>query len=237
MRAIAIIGTGASSVQFMPEIAPRAEHLTVFQRTPPWMGPTADYHDPVSDGQKWLFAHVPTYSEWNRFWIFWRSDEVIAAGRAEVDPEWDTANESVSMLNDFVRTMLASYLELQFHDRPDLVPHVVPPYPPVRQAVRARQRHLGDDVEARQRHPGDGRPSARSPPSGVVTADGVEHDVDVIIYGTGFQASKFLTPMRITGATASTCTSSGTATPAPTSGSRFPASRTSSACTGRTPTS
>ena len=44
---IAVIGTGASSVQFTPEIAPRAGHLFLFQRTPPWMGPTADYHDPV----------------------------------------------------------------------------------------------------------------------------------------------------------------------------------------------
>ena len=36
------------------------------------MGPTPDYHDAVSDGLKWLYAHVPSYSEWNRFWIFWR---------------------------------------------------------------------------------------------------------------------------------------------------------------------
>jgi len=36
-------------------------------------------------------------------------------------------------------------------------------------------------------------------PTGIVTADGVEHEVDVIIYGTGFQASKFLTPMKVTG--------------------------------------
>jgi len=36
-------------------------------------------------------------------------------------------------------------------------------------------------------------------PTGIITTDGVAHDVDVIIYGTGFQASKFLTPMKVTG--------------------------------------
>jgi 4-hydroxyacetophenone monooxygenase len=39
----------------------------------------------------------------------------------------------------------------------------------------------------------------RITPSGVVTADGVEHEVDALVYGTGFQASRFLTPMRVTG--------------------------------------
>ncbi len=61
-----------------PRSRPRAGHLFVFQRTPPWMGPTADYHDPVSDGQQWLYAHVPTYSEWNRFWMFWRMGDGVA---------------------------------------------------------------------------------------------------------------------------------------------------------------
>jgi 4-hydroxyacetophenone monooxygenase len=92
---VAVIGTGASSVQFTPEIAPRAQHLFLFQRTPPWMGPTPDYHDPVPDGQRWLYAHVPTYSEWNRFWMFWRmGDGTIPTVR--VDPEWDSSNGTVT---------------------------------------------------------------------------------------------------------------------------------------------
>ncbi len=46
-RNIAVIGTGASAFQFVPEIAPLARELKVFQRTPPWLGPTPDYHDKV----------------------------------------------------------------------------------------------------------------------------------------------------------------------------------------------
>ena len=194
---VAVIGTGASSVQFTPEIAPRAGHLTLFQRTPPWMGPTEDYHDAVPAGQRWLYTHVPTYSEWNRFWMFWRMGDGALPG-VRVDPEWDTAKGSVSAVNDFMREMLASYLETQFAARPDLLPHVIPTYPPgAKRLLRDNGVWAGaltrdnvtlvtDDIR-------------EITPAGIVTADGTEHAVDVIVYGTGFEASKFLTPMRVTG--------------------------------------
>ena len=193
-----MIGTGASSVQFTPEIAPRAGDLFLFQRTPPWLGPSPDYHEAVPDGQRWLYAHVPTYSEWNRFWMFWRMGDGSIPG-VRVDPEWDTANGTVSAINDFMRTMLASYLEREFADRPDLLPHVDPDVPARRQAAAARQRRVGRRADARQRHARHRRRSARSRRPGIVTADGTAHDVDVIVYGTGFQASNFLTPMQVTG--------------------------------------
>src|SRR5690606_24221949 len=47
-KRVAVIGTGASAVQFIPEIAPVVGELLVFQRTPPWLGPTPDYHDEVA---------------------------------------------------------------------------------------------------------------------------------------------------------------------------------------------
>ena len=194
---VAVIGTGASSVQFTPEIAPRAGELFVFQRTPPWMGPTPDYHEAVPEGQRWLYAHVPTYSEWNRFWMFWRmGDGSIRSVR--VDPEWDTTNGTVSAINDFMRTMLASYLEREFADRPDLLPHVVPTYPPgAKRLLRdngvwaaALTRDNVTLVTDRIRE---------ITPTGIVTADGTAYDVDVIVYGTGFEASHFLEPMQVTG--------------------------------------
>src|SRR3954447_24601443 len=49
-KRVAVIGTGASAVQFIPEIAPMAGELLVFQRTPPWLGPTPEYHEPVEPG-------------------------------------------------------------------------------------------------------------------------------------------------------------------------------------------
>ena len=128
-KTVAVIGTGASAVQFIPEIAPEVGELLVFQRTPPWLGPTPDYHDAVSPGLRWLYGHVPSYSEWNRFWIFWRmGDGALDAVR--VDETWEPKGQAVSAGNDLVRMVLTGYLGLEFADRPDLLESVVPVYPP-----------------------------------------------------------------------------------------------------------
>ena len=106
-----MIGTGASAVQFIPEIAPEVGELLVFQRTPPWFGPTPDYHDEVSPGLRWLYGHVPSYSEWNRFWIFWRmGDGVLDAVRVDDDVGAEGRSRS-AWCNDIVRMMLTGYLE------------------------------------------------------------------------------------------------------------------------------
>src|SRR5436305_12500951 len=197
-KRVAVIGTGASAVQFVPEIAPVVGELLVFQRTPPWLGPTPEYHETVPPGLRWLYQHVPSYSEWNRFLIFWRMGDGVLEN-VRVDPEWVAQGnkESVSAMNDFTRLMLAEYLNTEFADRPDLCEQVMPHYPPgskrmlrdngvwartlKRDNVQLITDHLDEITE-----------------TGVV-AGGVEHEVDVIIYGTGFQASKFLTPMRVPG--------------------------------------
>jgi 4-hydroxyacetophenone monooxygenase len=196
-KRVAVIGTGASAVQFVPEIAAEAGELLVFQRTPPWLGPTPDYHDAVSPEQQWLYAHVPSYSEWNRFWIFWRMGDGVLPG-VTVDPEWDPSTGSVSFMNEMVRMLMTEYLKTEFADRPDLVEQVVPKYPP------GAKRMLRDNgIWARTLKRDNVQMLTEKiqeiTPAGVVTADGVEHEVDVIVYGTGFQASKFLTPMKVTG--------------------------------------
>ncbi len=196
-KRVAVIGTGASAVQFVPEIAPAVGALTLFQRTPPWLGPTADYHDAVAPGLQWLYGHVPSYSEWNRFWIFWRmGDAAIEAVR--VDDDWDRSLGSVGPLNEMLRMLLTGYLEAEFADRPDLLPHVVPTYPP---GAKRLLRDNGVWARALKRDNVTlvSESIERITPNGVVTTDGTEHPVDVIVYGTGFEASKFLTPMTVTG--------------------------------------
>ena len=59
-------------MQLIPEIAADVGELLVFQRTPAWMVPTPEYHDGVPAGLTWLYQHVPSYSEFNRFCIFWK---------------------------------------------------------------------------------------------------------------------------------------------------------------------
>jgi 4-hydroxyacetophenone monooxygenase len=200
-KRVAVIGTGASAMQFIPEIAPEAGELLVFQRTPAWISPTPDYHDEVSPGLRWLYGHVPSYSELNRFAIFWRmGDGALDAVR--VDEAWTSrpgaTRDSVSEINEMARLLLVDYITAEFADRPDLLAHVIPTYPPgAKRGVRDNgiwARTLKrDNVRLITDRIGE------ITPAGIRMADGTEHAVDVIIYGTGFEASKFLTPMQVTG--------------------------------------
>ncbi len=196
-KRVAVIGTGASAVQFIPEIAPNVGELLVFQRTPPWFGPTDNYHAAVEPGLRWLYAHVPSYSEWNRFYIFWKMGDGVLAG-VRVDPDWEPKDHAVGLFNDMLRQLLTAYLDAEFADRPDLREKVLPTYPP---GAKRLLRDNGVWADALKRENVELITDAirEITPTGVVTADGVAHDVDVIIYGTGFQASKFLTPMTVTG--------------------------------------
>ena len=196
-KRVAVVGTGASAAQFIPEIAPVVGELLVFQRTPAWFGPTPDYHEPVAPGLQWLYRHVPSYSEWNRFLIFWKmGDGAIANVR--VDPEWQGDGGSVSAMNEFVRAMLTEYLKAEFADRADLLEKVVPTYPPgAKRMIRDNGVWAATLKRDNVRLVTD--PIAEITPRGIVTGEGEEHAVDAIIYGTGFHASKFLTPMRVAG--------------------------------------
>ena len=169
-KRVAVIGTGASAVQFIPEIAGDVGELLVFQRTPPWLGETPDYHDEVAPGLRWLYSHVPSYSEWNRFWIFWKMGDGVLEG-VRVDPEWEPKHASVSTMNDFVRMMLTEYFKAQFADRPDLLEQVVPTYPPgAKRMLRDNGVWAGaltrDNVAARHRlDPRDHARRVSSPPT------------------------------------------------------------------------
>ena len=183
--------------QFVPEIAPKVKHLTVFQRTPPWLGPTPNYHDDVGEGQKWLLKHVPTYAQWYRFWIFWMMTDGILP-LVKRDPNWTARTDSVSAENDMLREMLTQYMQAQVADRQDLKDAVVPKYPMGgKRSVRDNGVWLSalkrDNVELVT------DAIAEITPTGLRTKSGREIEVDVLIYGTGFQASHFLEPMRFKG--------------------------------------
>jgi 4-hydroxyacetophenone monooxygenase len=196
-KRVAVIGTGASAAQFIPIVAEQAAQVLVMQRTANWLAPTLDYHDDFPEGQRWLLNHLPYCSQWYRFWLFWRYAEGMLPA-CHVDPEWDGQGHSVSALNEQMRLMLGMYLGLCFGDRPDLLAQVMPDYPP---AAKRILRDNGiwaatlkrDNVQLITDH------ITAIEPSGLRMADGMLHEIDVLIYGTGFQASKFLTPMHVTG--------------------------------------
>ena len=196
-KKVVVIGTGASAAQFIPLVAEDAGHLTVFQRTPAWFLPTPDYHDAVTPEALWLFRNVPGYANWYRYFIFWQNVEGVRAA-ALVDPTWDQGERSVSPVNDGAREILTAYIHGQFADRPEMIPDVVPDYPPF---AKRFIRDNGAWAEAVKRDDvslvTDG--IAQVTAEGVETVDGTLHEADVIVYGTGFTASDFLMPMKVVG--------------------------------------
>jgi 4-hydroxyacetophenone monooxygenase len=117
---------------------------------------------------------------------------------ARVDPNWESDGTSVSFMNDFLRMMLTEYLDAEFADRPDLLAHVVPKYPPTAKRL-LRDNGVWAGALKRDNTTLVTAEIEAITPTGIRTADGVEREVDVIVYGTGFQASKFLTPMTVRG--------------------------------------
>jgi 4-hydroxyacetophenone monooxygenase len=196
-KRVAVIGTGASSCQFVPIVAEQAASLTVFQRTAPWLIPAERYHQPVAEGFQQLLGTVPYYAEWYRFWMFWRGAEGMLPA-ATVDPEYPPTERAVSATNEMFRDLLSAWTAALTEGDDTLRAQLTPDYPPL------AKRFVVDDgswVRALRR-PNVSLvtdPIERIDERGVRTAGGGGADVDVVIYATGFQASRFLTPMRVIG--------------------------------------
>ena len=127
-KRVAVIGTGASAFQFVPEIAPQVAHMDVFQRTPPWLGPTDNYHDPVPDAFQWAVEHIPNYDKWYRFWLFWMlTDGIIPSVTAEKG--WNGPAGTIGAANAELRSALVEKIAAQVEANPSLLDHVVPKYP------------------------------------------------------------------------------------------------------------
>ena len=86
-KRVVVVGSGASAFQLVPTIAGQVEHLTVFQRSAPWMFENPIYHEDVPAGKKWCLQSLPFYTRWFRFLIFWPACDG-AHDTVFVDSEW-----------------------------------------------------------------------------------------------------------------------------------------------------
>lgn len=196
-KRVAVIGTGASAFQVVPSIAGVVDELTVFQRNPPWTLPSPNYVDEIEEDQLWLFRLVPSYARWFRFYQFWTSVE----GRrrfTQAEADWDKPG-SVSAANQELREKLTEFLTETFGDRPDLLEKVIPAYPPGAKRMLRDNGAWARALKQDNAHLETGK-ILEFTPRGIRTDDGVEHEADVIIYGTGFSAQQFLSSFTVTGA-------------------------------------
>jgi len=196
-KRVAVIGTGASAMQLIPEVAEQARDVRIFMRTPPWIYPSPSYRHDVPDGEHWLIDHVPHYARWYHFLLFWLDGEGLYASVTK-DPGWPHQERSVSPENQALREFLIDSIKQEVGEDSALVEKLTPEHAPCgkrllvddgtwyRSLLRDDVQLITEDIE-------------RITSTGLVTDDGAEHEVDALVFATGFHASRFLWPMEIKG--------------------------------------
>jgi cation diffusion facilitator CzcD-associated flavoprotein CzcO len=182
-KKVAVVGTGASAVQFVPEVAEQAAHLTVFQRTGNWFVPRRNR--PYPRAWRELIKRVPVVQRLRRGYLFCYLELVTAAIRHP---------RTVGRL---LSTWSYAFMRRQLRGHPELRERVWPNYTFGCKRVLFSSSFLPalmrENVELVT------EPIARLRPEGVETADGRVHEADCVIYGTGFKTTDFMFPMAITG--------------------------------------
>ncbi|MGW5141680.1 flavin-containing monooxygenase [Nocardia beijingensis] len=181
-KRIACIGTGASAIQYIPRIQPAAGHLTLFQRSAAWVLPKADVE--YSAVHHALFKYFPPSRLAERFAI-WSIFELLALGLTDL-PSIKTP----------VIALADRHREKQVPD-PELRAKLTPDY-----AAGCKRGLFSNEYFPALAQPNvtvETTAIEAITPTGIRTADGVEHDVDVIIFGTGFKGTEFLAPINIYG--------------------------------------
>jgi cation diffusion facilitator CzcD-associated flavoprotein CzcO len=179
---VAVIGTGASAIQFVPEIQPQVAHLSLFQRTAPYLLPRLD--TAFSDAHHKLFRRLPIIQKAERA-AWWMVGEALSIAFLYSKP-----------LSRFVAALSRWHMMRQLNNF-ELFEKVWPDY-----AVGCKRILFSNDYLPSLRQPNVdvvSDPIEEIAETGVRTSDGLVHEVDVIIYGTGFTASDFLAPMKILG--------------------------------------
>lgn len=194
-KRVVMIGTGASGMQVAPTIAPIVKHLTIVQRSPHWAIRHPLYHETVPTSVRWAMRHIPFYSNWFRFRLYFAASDMFHA-TLSMDPDWPHKDISLNAANHRMREELTTHIKDELSDRPDLWDKVIPNYPPF------GKRLLRDNNWYKTLT----RDNVGLVASGVdriepdaVIAGGNRYPADVIVYASGFEASRMLGPIDIRG--------------------------------------
>ncbi|WP_195908552.1 NAD(P)/FAD-dependent oxidoreductase [Novosphingobium sp. Gsoil 351] len=194
-KAVGLIGTGSTGSQLMPEVALQARHLTVYQRTPHWVTPIRGYRNPVSPETRWLLDTLPGYANW--FCYSHHVAQMQSQNLHEIDPVWQARGGQVNEKNEQLREGLLRYVSRKVGHRPDLMAKVVPDYAPM--ARRLVVDNGWYDTLLRDNVTLETSGIERFTPRGIVSRDGRETCLDLVIVGAGFKVSQYLWPVAYAG--------------------------------------
>ncbi|MEZ4399757.1 MAG: NAD(P)/FAD-dependent oxidoreductase [Kofleriaceae bacterium] len=181
-KRVAVVGTGASAIQFVPHVVKAAGQVHLFQRTPPWVLPRRDRA--YTDRERWAFRHVPGARALHRATLYLRHElRAIPFTLAPQVLRW-------------VQPLALRHLHAQVAD-PALRATLTPSY-----VLGCKRILMSNDY-----YPALAQPHVEVvtdaitgvTPDGVVTADGRARPVDAIIFGTGFAVHDYLGGIAVTG--------------------------------------
>jgi cation diffusion facilitator CzcD-associated flavoprotein CzcO len=181
-KRVGVIGTGASAIQIVPAIGSKVAHLTVFQRTAPWIMPKPDRE--ITAIEHRVFERVPAAQKLARTALYWML-------------EWRAfAFVNEPRLLKRAQVLAIRYLKSRVKDRA-LRAKLTPNY-----TMGCKRILMSNDYfEALQRPNAalvsEGIREIR--PRGVVTKDGVEHELDALVFATGFYAAENIIPFAVRG--------------------------------------
>lgn len=181
-KKVAVIGTGASAVQIVPELVNTAASVKVFQRTPGWVLPRLNAR--TNSLTKSLYRRIPGVQDLARSAWFW-GHESVALGVV-----WDTPATRI------VEAVSRAHLRSQVRD-PWLRRQLTPDF-----SAGCKRLLMSSDYYPALQQPNCKLitwPIAKIAPGGIRTVEGVEHQADCIVFATGFEVGKQGTPFPITG--------------------------------------
>lgn len=181
-KKVAVIGTGASAIQFIPQIAPKVVQLTIFQRSAPWVTPRMDRK--LTNFEHSLYKAIPGVQRLIRAFIYW----ILELRGLSL-----LGNEA---FNRFGAKMAKKHLENAIKDpilRDKLTPHY---------KMGCKRILVSDDY-----YPTFNRENVslhtdgirEITPTSIIDEKGVEHEIDAIILGTGFVAAEMLLDTKMIG--------------------------------------
>jgi cation diffusion facilitator CzcD-associated flavoprotein CzcO len=179
---IAVIGSGASAIQFIPELEPQVKNLFVFQRTPNWIMPKADR--PFKDWERKLFLNYPIFRKIYREGLYWGKELRVVA----------------FVQSPFLLKIISRGVEKDVRKLvkdPELQKAMIPNYTMGCKRILLANNYYPAIIKENVKVITDG--IERISKNSIFTKTGKEVSVDAIIYATGFKATKILSTIHIVG--------------------------------------
>jgi cation diffusion facilitator CzcD-associated flavoprotein CzcO len=184
-KRVAVIGSAASAIQLIPELAKVADHLDVYQRTPNYIGPRNDRD--FTDAEKARFAKWPWLDRLYRRFLFLRGEFLLFPVVKTKGP---------SRWRNRLERLIRGHIRQSLTDR-DMRDAMIPEYP-----LGCKRILIADNFYDAMNRPNVDLVTGgidRIEPDAVITQDGTKYPADIIVYATGFDMENYMRKTEVIG--------------------------------------